>query len=81
MADSATNKRSPTTPSTPGVWNGAQSKKFKREETESPTKPHRSRDTSVEELTRQHIIDSRELQRLRGLIKFLEVERKVQGNT
>ncbi|SCU90777.1 LANO_0D09890g1_1 [Lachancea nothofagi CBS 11611] len=76
MTDSAMYKRSPTTPSTPSLRNGSQNKKMKREENLSPTRRSRNKDITVEDMTRQHLIESKELQRLQGLVKFLELERK-----
>ncbi|CAR25382.1 hypothetical protein ACU8KH_05396 [Lachancea thermotolerans] len=78
MTEASAHKRSPTTPSTPGIWNDARAKKLKSAATQSPTKPRRSRDATVEELTRQQLINSRELQRVNGLVRFLELERKFQ---
>ncbi|SCU83395.1 LADA_0C11166g1_1 [Lachancea dasiensis] len=79
MADGSTFKRSPTTPSTPGIRDGIKSKKVKREEEQSPTRLKKSAEVSVEEMTRRHIINNHELQRVRELVKFLELERKFKA--
>ncbi|SCU79034.1 LAME_0A06920g1_1 [Lachancea meyersii CBS 8951] len=79
MTDEPIHKRSPTTPSTPSVRNGALAKKMKRNENLSPTRRKRPTDVSMEEMTRQNIVRTRELQRMRELVKFLELERKFQA--
>ncbi|SCU77368.1 LAFA_0A01398g1_1 [Lachancea sp. 'fantastica'] len=72
-------KRSPTTPSTPSVRNGAEPKKLRRDESSSPTRSKRRSDLSMEDLTRQNIINSREVGRMQDLVKFLELERKFKA--
>lgn len=75
MTDNDTLKRSPTTPSTPSLRAGANSKKFKRHNEESPTKIRQRRESPAEDVTRKYLIMKMEQQRMQETIEFLELER------
>ncbi|CEP64921.1 uncharacterized protein LALA0_S15e00408g [Lachancea lanzarotensis] len=79
MTSKSIYKRSPTTPSTPSVRNGAETKKLRRDESSSPTRSKRRTDLSTEEIARQNIISSHEIRRMQELVRFLELERKFKA--
>lgn len=81
MTESANLKRSPTTPLTPSLRT-LQSKKFKREE-ESPTRMKGTtavfdHNASIEDIKREFIIRTKELERVKKLMEFMELERRVK---